>query len=130
MSSQNPTPKIILVTGGGRGLGRNTAISAARSGFDVIITYHSTCRSSGNSRSISIASRMAFVMVRIITNNTPRTINVGPPWRSFPIMGHTGRVNGTLERGVSATLYIIIYEPHKRPTASVVTAVFHTAQNQ
>jgi NAD(P)-dependent dehydrogenase (short-subunit alcohol dehydrogenase family) len=41
MSSQNSAPKIILVTGGGRGLGRNTAISAARSGFDVIITYHS-----------------------------------------------------------------------------------------
>src|SRR3984893_14559393 len=41
MSSQNSTPKIILVTGGGRGLGRNTAISAARSVFDVIITYHS-----------------------------------------------------------------------------------------
>ena len=40
MSSQNSTPKIILVTGGGRGLGRNTVISAARSGFDVI-TYHS-----------------------------------------------------------------------------------------
>src|SRR5258708_33494885 len=41
MSRQNSTPKIILVTGGGRGLGRNTAISAARSGFDVIITFHS-----------------------------------------------------------------------------------------
>ena len=41
MSGQNSTPKTILVTGGGRGLGRNTAISAARSGFDVIITYHS-----------------------------------------------------------------------------------------
>jgi len=41
MSHQNSTPQIILVTGGGRGLGRNTAISAARSGFDVIITYHS-----------------------------------------------------------------------------------------
>ena len=26
MSTQNSTPKIILVTGGGRGLGRNTAI--------------------------------------------------------------------------------------------------------
>ena len=39
MSSQDSTPKIILVTGGSRGLGRNTAISAARSGFDVIITY-------------------------------------------------------------------------------------------
>jgi NAD(P)-dependent dehydrogenase (short-subunit alcohol dehydrogenase family) len=41
MSIQNSTPKIILVTGGSRGLGRNTAISAARSGFDVAITYHS-----------------------------------------------------------------------------------------
>ena len=41
MSSQISTPKTILVTGGGRGLGRNTAISAARSGFDVIITYYS-----------------------------------------------------------------------------------------
>src|SRR4029077_4519342 len=41
LSSQISTPKTILVTGGGRGLGRNTAISAARSGFDVIITYHS-----------------------------------------------------------------------------------------
>src|ERR1700756_4897609 len=40
MSSQDSSPKIILVTGGGRGLGRNTAINAARSGFDVIITYH------------------------------------------------------------------------------------------
>ncbi len=41
MSSQNSSSKIILVTGGSRGLGRNTAISAARSGFDVVITYHS-----------------------------------------------------------------------------------------
>ena len=41
MSRQNSAPRIILVTGGGRGLGRNTAISAAGSGFDVIITYHS-----------------------------------------------------------------------------------------
>lgn len=33
--------KITLVTGGSRGLGRNTAISIARSGGDVILTYHS-----------------------------------------------------------------------------------------
>jgi NAD(P)-dependent dehydrogenase (short-subunit alcohol dehydrogenase family) len=39
VSSQNS--KIIVVTGGSRGLGRNTAMSAARNGFDVIITYHS-----------------------------------------------------------------------------------------
>ena len=30
-----------LVTGGSRGLGRNTAISIARHGGDVILTYHS-----------------------------------------------------------------------------------------
>jgi NAD(P)-dependent dehydrogenase (short-subunit alcohol dehydrogenase family) len=33
--------KITLVTGGGRGLGRNTAISIARQGGDVIVTYRS-----------------------------------------------------------------------------------------
>ena len=31
--------KIALVTGGSRGLGRNTAISIARQGGDVIVTY-------------------------------------------------------------------------------------------
>lgn len=33
--------KIALVTGGSRGLGRNTALSIAREGSDVIITYQS-----------------------------------------------------------------------------------------
>jgi NAD(P)-dependent dehydrogenase (short-subunit alcohol dehydrogenase family) len=31
--------KIALVTGGSRGLGRNTALSLARKGVDVILTY-------------------------------------------------------------------------------------------
>jgi len=35
------TTKIALVTGGSRGLGRNTALSLARKGVDLIITYHS-----------------------------------------------------------------------------------------
>ena len=35
-----PTQKIALVTGGGRGLGRNTAESLARAGVDVVITYN------------------------------------------------------------------------------------------
>lgn len=34
-------PKIALVTGGSRGLGRNAALKIAERGIDVIITYHS-----------------------------------------------------------------------------------------
>ena len=35
------TPKIALVTGGSRGLGKNMALSLAHKGIDVILTYHS-----------------------------------------------------------------------------------------
>lgn len=35
------TTKIALVTGASRGLGRNTALSLARKGVDLIVTYHS-----------------------------------------------------------------------------------------
>src|ERR1700757_2474601 len=35
------TPRIALVTGGSRGLGRNTALKLAEKGNDVILTYHS-----------------------------------------------------------------------------------------
>lgn len=41
MSDQTNAGKVVLVTGGSRGLGRHTALAAAGAGFHVIITYHS-----------------------------------------------------------------------------------------
>ena len=35
------TNKIAIITGGSRGLGRNTAVNLARRGVDVIFTYRS-----------------------------------------------------------------------------------------
>src|SRR5260370_12187135 len=37
----NGNYKTAIVTGGSRGLGRNTAVNLARRGVDVIFTYHS-----------------------------------------------------------------------------------------
>ncbi|MEG4588578.1 SDR family oxidoreductase [Microcoleus sp. MOSTC5] len=39
--TQNKT-KIALVTGGSRGLGKNTALTLAKKGVDVIVTYHNS----------------------------------------------------------------------------------------
>jgi NAD(P)-dependent dehydrogenase (short-subunit alcohol dehydrogenase family) len=41
MTSTTTTTTITLVTGASRGLGRNTALSIARTGGDVVVTYHS-----------------------------------------------------------------------------------------
>jgi len=41
MTALNSTPKLAIVTGASRGLGRNTALSLAKRGVDVILTYHS-----------------------------------------------------------------------------------------
>lgn len=41
MNSTTPSTPIALVTGGSRGLGKNTALHLARNGSDVILTYRS-----------------------------------------------------------------------------------------
>lgn len=40
-NGSNQSQKIAIVTGGSRGLGRNTAINLAERGVDLILTYHS-----------------------------------------------------------------------------------------
>src|ERR1035441_2018900 len=37
----NGNDKTVIITGGSRGLGRNTAINLARRGVDILFTYHS-----------------------------------------------------------------------------------------
>ena len=39
-NDSNTETKTVLITGGSRGLGRNMAVSLAKAGFDVVITYH------------------------------------------------------------------------------------------
>src|SRR5450432_2534978 len=39
--NNNENYKTAIITGGSRGLGRNTALNLARRGVDVIFTYHS-----------------------------------------------------------------------------------------
>jgi NAD(P)-dependent dehydrogenase (short-subunit alcohol dehydrogenase family) len=42
----NYSPKIALVTGSSRGLGKSTALNLAKKGVDVIVTYHSNTEES------------------------------------------------------------------------------------
>ena len=44
----NGNDKTAIVTGGSRGLGRNTAIHLARRGADILFTYHSNLAEAQN----------------------------------------------------------------------------------
>jgi toxin ParE1/3/4 len=48
----------------------------------------------------------------------------------FPGMGHAGRDEGTYERGVSDTPYVVVYEVRKKPSAVLVIAVVHGARDR
>src|ERR1700689_33573 len=53
--------KIAIITGGSRGIGRNTAINLARRGVDIIFTYHSNREEAASlSREIETIGRRAL----------------------------------------------------------------------
>jgi NAD(P)-dependent dehydrogenase (short-subunit alcohol dehydrogenase family) len=56
------TPKIAVVTGASRGLGRNTAIALAKTGVDVIGTYHSNkAEAEETAKAIAALGRKAVI---------------------------------------------------------------------
>jgi plasmid stabilization system protein ParE len=48
----------------------------------------------------------------------------------FPEMGHKGVDDGTYERVVSGTPYIVAYEIQRKPSAVLVIAVVHGARDR
>src|SRR5215468_9287328 len=64
-----PTNKIALITGGSRGLGRNTAINLARNGTDVIFTYHSNKKEADSAVAEIVALGRKAVAIQLDTGN-------------------------------------------------------------
>lgn len=50
--------------------------------------------------------------------------------QSFPRLSRPGRVNGTYERVVTHTPYIVVFELWQKPAAVVVVAVVHGARDR
>src|SRR5262250_2721745 len=64
-----PTNKIALITGGSRGLGRNTAVNVARNGTDVILTYHSNKKEAESAVAEIVALGRKAVAIQLDTGN-------------------------------------------------------------
>jgi len=63
------TDKIALITGASRGLGRNTAMNLARSGTDVILTYHSNQKEAESAVAEIVALGRKAVAFKLDTGN-------------------------------------------------------------
>jgi NAD(P)-dependent dehydrogenase (short-subunit alcohol dehydrogenase family) len=62
--------KIALVTGASRGLGKNTALTLARKGVDVILTYHNSEEDAQNAVSAIADLGAQAVALQLDTSNT------------------------------------------------------------
>ena len=62
--------KVALVTGGSRGLGKNTALTLARKGVDVIVTYHNSEEDAQNVVSAIAEIGAQAVALQLDTSNT------------------------------------------------------------
>ncbi|MEG4205110.1 SDR family oxidoreductase [Microcoleus sp. Pol7_A1] len=62
--------KIALVTGASRGLGKNTALTLARKGVDVIVTYHNSDEDAKNVVSAIAEIGAKAVALQLDTSNT------------------------------------------------------------
>jgi NAD(P)-dependent dehydrogenase (short-subunit alcohol dehydrogenase family) len=88
--------KLALVTGGSRGLGRNTAINLAKAGLDVIITYHTNAEAAATVvKDIEEIGRHA-VALQLDTANV----------RSFDAF--TDALRSTLRSWNRSTLYALV----------------------
>ncbi len=67
--------KIALITGGSRGLGRNAAVSLARKGVDVILTYHSNAGEAANVVSAIEAEGCQAVALRLDAGDCGSFVN-------------------------------------------------------
>ena len=63
------TPKIAIVTGGSRGLGRSMVLSLARRGVDSIFTYHSNQDEAGKVISLAAEAGRKAVALQLDTGN-------------------------------------------------------------
>lgn len=63
------SPKIALVTGASRGLGRNTAVALARNGVDIIGTYHSNKKEADETAAAIEALGRKAVMLQLDTGS-------------------------------------------------------------
>ena len=63
-------PKIALVTGASRGLDKNTALTLAKKGVDVIVTYHNSDEETKSVVSAIKASGSKAIALKLDTSNT------------------------------------------------------------